>query len=192
MPAFKQIWDLPNNFQEPAQGIAHMLTEAALETKTDGGSTYDCMDLKKANKAIKDSHDNLAVVGLYHRQNQQSHSEVKAQFNWVKTQLNSMGVEGILAGGVEWENAIEQGFTNLATQKDDAWVIWQDDSAHKTTYQYNLLFAVQKGNFLLAVPVSMTVTANKEKKKFIGITVSDTATFMVTLDVMKITEYVGA
>lgn len=191
MPAFKQIWNLPNNFQEPAQGIAHMITEAALETKKDGGSTYDYMDLNKVNQAIKASHDDLAVVGLYHRQNQQSHSEVKAQYNWVKTQLNSMGVAGILDGGVDWEKAIEDGFTHLATQNDDAWVIWQDDSSHKTTYQYNLLFAVQKGNFLLAVPVSMTVTANKEKKKFIGITVSDSATFSVTLDVMKITQYVG-
>jgi len=84
--------------------------------------------------------------------------------------------------------AIQDVFVNLNIQKEDAWIFWAKESGHQTTYRYNILFAVQNaltGNYVLGLPLALTVTVEREYERVLFITIKDELTLSVRMEGLK-------
>lgn len=85
--------------------------------------------------------------------------------------------------------AVHLAFTNLDTQSADAWIFWEESSGHSTTYQYNILFAIQNeatGDDVLGLPFALTITVDVAYKRVLFITVTDRASYTVHVEALKV------
>ncbi|MEL7119935.1 MAG: cytolytic delta-endotoxin (insecticidal protein) [Bacteroidota bacterium] len=89
--------------------------------------------------------------------------------------------------------AIQDAFVNLAPQEGDAWIFWKKEEAHKTVYQYNILFAVQNletGLFLYGLPMSFEITADIDKEQVLFIKLKDKVSYKVNVKSLKVITFV--
>lgn len=146
-------------------------------------------DVAKAVELVKQS-PQYALVQYQDKTLTQTNNAVEAMVDQVLGLLNA--VLDIALGGKQQEQlraSITNAFTNLAPQQGDAWIFWSKEEAHKTEYQYNILFAVQDdttGFFLYGVPMGMTINVDIDKEKVLFITLKDKASYSVRIQAMKV------
>ena len=105
-------------------------------------------------------------------------------------------VLGVVLGEVPKAKLVESvtsAFTNLNEQKDSAWTFWEKSEAHKTTYQYNILFGVQSkdtGLFLYGLPMGMEINVDIEKERVLFITLKDKESYRVHLQSLSVVEMI--
>lgn len=143
---------------------------------------------KALELATKDP--NMAVVGTINQTIQQHNAVVSAMIGKIVELLKE--AVGVVLGTTQLsqlQSAITDAFTSLAPQQGDAWIFWQKEEAHKTTYTYNILFAIQNemtGSLLLGLPVGMVITVNVEKERVLFITTKDIEDYNVTVQAIKV------
>lgn len=149
------------------------------------------LDLAKAIECVKAQED-MAIVKTIDQTIQQTDSKVSVMIDKLAALLEN--VVGIVLEGKTKEQytaAITEAFTNLAVQEDDAWIFWAKKSGHKTTYQYNILFAVQSeetGGVLMGLPISMKIEVDREYERVLFITVTDTETYSVQVQSLSVVQ----
>lgn len=149
-------------------------------------------DVTKAIDMVKKSQQ-YALVQYQDKTLTQTNNSVEVMVDQVLGLLNA--VLDIALGGKQQEQlraSITNAFTNLAPQQGDAWIFWSKEEAHKTEYQYNILFAVQNdetGFFLYGVPMGMTITVDIDKEQVLFIKLKDKASYSVRIQAMKVVEF---
>ncbi len=134
----------------------------------------------------------MAVVSTINQEIQQSNNQVSVMLDKLVNLLKQ--VTGVVLPEVQTQqfaSTIKEAFSNLNTQKDEAWIFWQKKEGHKTTYQYNILFAIQNqntGSVIIALPISLTITVNLEKEKVLFITLEDKHDYEVKVQAIEVVE----
>ncbi|BAH06734.1 hypothetical protein [Clostridium kluyveri] len=139
-----------------------------------------------------DDNEGIVDVGVVDQTITQTSSEVSVMVSKVIELLNSiLHVTLTDTQKKSYEDSITEAFTNLSTQSEDAWIFWQHEEAHKTTYQYNIFFAIQNfetGSVMLALPMSLTINVNLEKEKVLWITIKDKQSYEVNVQSIEVVE----
>jgi len=190
---FEEIYAIKNiDYALQAQNLAVLFT-SAIEQQTRR------LNLGKAKAAIDEYNTNLPKghekyrIGIYQvlqTSKEQKDSQVQVMVNAImellknviQVALNPMSVEQITA-------SITDAFTNLNEQNGDAWIFWNKKEAHKTTYSYSILFAIQDeftGFFMLALPMSMEIIVDLEYEQVLFIKLKDKTSYRVNIETLKI------
>ncbi|HVJ20952.1 MAG TPA: hypothetical protein VM686_36330 [Polyangiaceae bacterium] len=85
--------------------------------------------------------------------------------------------------------AVTSTFTNLATQQTSSWLFFQTETAHSTTYLYNIFFAVQNTQTegaMMGLLLSWIITVDVKKERLLGITLNDTQSYAVRLKSLRV------
>ncbi|WKV52719.1 cytolytic delta-endotoxin [Dickeya fangzhongdai] len=85
-------------------------------------------------------------------------------------------------------DTIKTGFLNLHRNSESAWIFWSKESGSSTSYSYNLLFAIQQNQKLIAIPLGMLVNVDVSEEKVLFITISSHAYYAVNLDGLKVSQ----
>ncbi|MGY3892847.1 cytolytic delta-endotoxin (insecticidal protein) [Aeromonas enterica] len=190
---FNEIFSITDpNIAPQAFAMARVFQDALVPT-ADGKSLR--FDVQKALTLIK-AHPEMAVINFTDQTIEQSNAAVTLMVDKVLEILNKvLGVvlgEGPKAKLVE---SVSSAFTNLNEQKDSAWIFWEKSEAHKTTYQYNILFGVQSketGLFLYGLPMGMEINVDIEKERVLFITLKDKESYRVHLQSLSVIEMIKA
>lgn len=130
-----------------------------------------------------------AVVKYIDQTLTQTHNTVSAMIDRIVGVLQQvMGVA--LSGSVldTIQGAVTDTFTNLASQENKDYIFWSEETSSQTSYVYNMLFSIQNaatGRAMMAVPIGLQITANKEKQQLLGITVKDYADYSVNMQSLR-------
>ena len=84
--------------------------------------------------------------------------------------------------------AIESAYTDLHKEEGNAWIFWEKRQEKKTTYQYNITFAVQAGPtgaLLLTCPMGLTIDVDKEYERVLFITLKDTESYSTRIQALN-------
>lgn len=186
--------DEPTNFKPifsiEAQYIAQALGMSRVFQQAINHDTLE-FDFDQALQLVQ-AHPEMAVVGTVNQTIQQSTAQVSAMVDKVTALLKT-----ILAVTLEpqqqnqYSEAITQAFTNLAPQQGNAWIFWQSEAAKKTTYQYNILFAIQNqstGSVMAALPIGLTITVNIAKEQVLFITIKDQQEYNVQVKALTVVQ----
>lgn len=147
-------------------------------------------DLKHAIAVVNTMHPQAAIVETLDTHVTQTNNSVSAMVSHILQLIES--ILGLTLGTTTKDKlraSVDETFTNLAVQEDGAWIFWHEETAHKTTYVYNLLFAVQSehtGQLMLAVPMSFEITAHISKRQVLFITLEDSVSYDVRLQSLSV------
>ncbi len=187
---FRQIYDIAPQYVKQAMDMARVFQDAVVPVKIDGKDSLK-FDFDKALAQVK-AHSEMAMVGIVNQTISQSSSQASSMVNKIiELVKNVLSVTLTEKQKETYEACITNAFTNLSTQSQDAWIFWQHEESHKTTYQYNMFFAIQNedtGSVMLALPMSLTVTVNVEKEKVLWITIKDKHDFSVNVQAIQVVE----
>lgn len=89
--------------------------------------------------------------------------------------------------------AIESAYTDLHKEEGNAWIFWEKKQEKKTTYQYNITFAVQagpSGAVLLTCPMGLTIDVDKEYERVLFITLKDTESYSTRIQALNTAQLV--
>ncbi|WP_253378360.1 cytolytic delta-endotoxin (insecticidal protein) [unidentified bacterial endosymbiont] len=84
--------------------------------------------------------------------------------------------------------AIESAYTDLHKEEGNAWIFWEKKQEKKTTYQYNITFAVQAGPtgaLLMTCPMGLTIDVDKEYERVLFITLKDTESYSTRIQALN-------
>lgn len=160
---------------------------------------------EKAKQAIENYNNSLppdekkykvAIMQTLNTTESQQHKQVSAMVgkliqvlkDAIGVALNPTSIDQIAKG-------LEDAFTNLDEQKDDAWIFWEKKTGEKTTYQYNILFAVQDtttGHLMVALPMGLEIEVYTNYEKVLGITIHDEESYTVRVKAMKVAQLLRA
>ncbi len=187
---FKQIFSIDSKYVQQATEMSRVFQDAVVSAKIDG---KDCLkfDFNKALELVK-SHKEMGLVGIINQTISQSSSQATVMVDKVMELMkNVLNVQLTDAQKQSYVECIQQAFSNLSVQEDSAFIFWQRSEAHKTTYQYNILFAIQNeetGGVMLALPVALTITVEKDKEHVLGIKIKDVENFSVNIQAIQVVE----
>lgn len=149
--------------------------------------------VQKAKEVIDDNPE-MGIIAFTDQTIEQKTSAVQVMVDKVLDVLNKvLGVTLSDKPKEKLTSAIENAFTGLDEQKDDAWIFWNHEKAHKTTYQYNILFGVKSqdtGLFLYGLPMGMEITVDIEKEKLLFITLKDKESYKVHIQSLSVVELI--
>lgn len=187
---FNQIYSLSPQYIPQAMSISKVFQEAIVSTKIDGN---ECLkfDFNKALDIVK-KHEEMAVVGVINQTISQSSAQASVMTDKVMELLENIFTVALTdTQKKNYKDTISSAFTDLKKQSEDAWIFWQHEEAHKTTYQYNIFFAIKNdetGSVMLGLPLSLTITVEVEKEKVLGITIKDKNNYSVNVQALQVVE----
>ncbi|NER22488.1 MAG: delta-endotoxin CytB [Symploca sp. SIO1C2] len=183
---FKTMYQVPKKYVLQAISMARVFQDA-----------IEPEDLRfNFEKALEivGNHKNMAVVSTLNQSIVKQSVQVSAMVNEVMELLKNM-IGVVLEEGTptykKFKGAIEGGFTNLNKDKDSAWIFWSKDTANKTTYTYNILFAIANqstGAVMVAAPIGLTIEVDVDKEKVLFFTTKDKSNYSVTVQSMNVVE----
>ncbi len=198
---FKPIFSITNPaVAMQAMNLGSKLSEAVVKV-TEGGHSYAKFEVGKALQIIHEADQStnpskeIDIVESNHLAIQETQANVGYMTQAVVHALKENGI--MITENLEntYKNAIKNAFTNLAPQKSGSWIFWQKDEVHKTTYQYNMLFAIQNestGLFLKALSLGLTITVDIDRKAVLGITTEDKNDYEVIIDFLELAQMIHA
>ena len=196
---FKPIFSIQNpKVAMQAMELSAELSQAVVVVHENGNS-YPKFDVDKALKIIHKADQSLdptkeiGIVTTNHQEIQEASANVGYMTEQVIKTLINNGIEISDKLAETYRNAIKNAFTNLASQQSGTWIFWQRNEAHKTTYQYNLLFAIQNehtGLFLKALALGLTITVDLDHESVLGITIEDKHTYEVIVDFLELAQMI--
>lgn len=179
---FKQIYSIAPEYLGDAFQMARFFQNAIIPENLK-------FDFNKALNIVNE-HPELAVVGTLNQTISQQTDQVSVMIDKVVELIkNVLGVVLPDSQTGQYKEAITQAFTNLNVEKGDAWIFWEHEEAHKTTYQYNIFFAIQNqstGSVMLGLPMGLTITVNIDKEKVLFITVKDRHEYSVNIQAIQV------
>ena len=140
----------------------------------------------------------MAIIGTVNQSIIKQSCQVSAMVDEVIKLLNTVVGIALDEGSDtynKFKDTITQGFTNLAAQENNAWIFWSSVTEKKTTYTYNVLYAVankKTGSVMAAAPIGLTVTVDVEKEKVLFFTVTDKSNYEVNVQSIIVVEALQA
>ncbi|RDH44532.1 delta-endotoxin CytB [Zooshikella ganghwensis] len=179
-------------FQVPKQYVAQAIQMSRVFQDAIDSKSLE-FNFEKA-LSILHQHPEMAVIGTVNQSIVKQDNQVSVMVKDVMALLDT--VVGVALDKQsetykKFENTIEQGFTNLNEQKDSKWIFWSKESEHKTTYTYNILFAVanqETGSVMAAAPIGLTITVDVDKEKVLWITTKDKHNYSVNVKSITVVE----
>lgn len=151
------------------------------------------LNMGEAIEAIKKT-DKYSIIETLDTTKSQDNNSVSAMVEQLQNLFKDVLDIALSDGDVNKIRAsVEDAFVNLAPQEGDAWIFWKKEEAHKTVYQYNILFAVQNaetGLFLYGLPISMEITADLDKEQVLFITLKDKSSYEVKVQSIKVITFI--
>lgn len=179
-------------FQVPRQYVAQAIQMSRVFQDAIDSKSLE-FNFEKA-LSIVHQHPEMAVIGTVNQSIVKQDNQVSAMVSDVMALLDTVvgvALDKQSATYKKFENTIEQGFTNLNEQKDSKWIFWSKESEHKTTYTYNILFAVanqETGSVMAAAPIGLTITVDVDKEKVLWITTKDKHNYSVNVKSITVVE----
>ncbi|NEO52085.1 MAG: delta-endotoxin CytB [Okeania sp. SIO3B5] len=181
---FKSIFSVEKKYLPQALEMSQVFQQAINHKTLE-------FDFDKALQLVQE-HTEMAVVGTINQTIQQSTAQVSAMVDKLKALLKTILMATLQPQQeAQYSEAITQAFTNLAPQEGNAWIFWKSEEAHKTTYQYNILFAIQNkstGSVMAALPIGLTIEVNIDKKQVLFITIKDQHEYNVQVKAITVVE----
>ncbi|WP_448622849.1 delta-endotoxin CytB [Dickeya fangzhongdai] len=154
-------------FQMPAKYVSQALSMSRVFQDAINGENLE-FNFDKAIELVK-NHPEMAIIGTINQSIVKQNNQVSAMVDDVMKLLDT--VVGVVLDKEsptykKFANTIEQGFTNLDAQKEGRWIFWNKESESKTTYTYNILFAIANqdtGSVMAAAPIGLTITVDVDK-----------------------------
>lgn len=122
----------------------------------------------------------------------QHHDRVSEMVNPVVDVLNNL--LGMAIPPKQYEQlraSITYAFVNLNGQRTDGWIFYEKETSWSTTYQYNIMYAIQNqatGEFVYGIPMGMTIQVNREYERVLFITLKDEVSYSVRIEALKVLE----
>ncbi|MBU2705391.1 hypothetical protein KCM76_05340 [Zooshikella marina] len=179
-------------FQVPRQYVAQAIQMSRVFQDAIDSKNLE-FNFEKALSIVQ-QHPEMAVIGTVNQSIVKQDNQVSAMVSDVMALLDTVvgvALDKQSATYKKFENTIEQGFTNLNEQKDSKWIFWSKESEHKTTYTYNILFAVanqETGSVMAAAPIGLTITVDVDKEKVLWITTKDKHNYSVNVKSITVVE----
>ncbi|MFJ4654462.1 hypothetical protein ACIP5Y_24595 [Nocardia sp. NPDC088792] len=88
-------------------------------------------------------------------------------------------------------SAITDVFTNLYTQEDAIWIFWRRGASMSTSYDYNVLFAIQNeetGAAMAVLPITFEVSVELPKDEVMFITLNGSAQYEVRIKALTLVQ----
>ncbi|AXY11220.1 type-1Aa cytolytic delta-endotoxin (plasmid) [Bacillus thuringiensis LM1212] len=176
------------NYLLQAIELASAFQDALVSTPTEFGDTLR-FSMSKGLEIAKTIQPKGAVVSYADQTITQTNNTVSVMIDKVVEILKSvMGVA--LSGSVkgQLQAAITNTFTNLNTQKDEAWIFWGKTTSVQTNYTYNVLFAIQNaetGRVMMCVPMGFEIRVAATKERVLFFTVKDSASYSVNIQTLR-------
>ena len=188
----KQELNFNTLFQVPPANVNQAIKMAQVFQDAIDGKNLE-FNFEQALEIVK-KHKEMAVTGTVNQSIVKQDNKVSAMVDDVMKLLDT--VVGVYLDKEtptyeKFKNTIEQGFTNLNKQKDGSWIFWSKESEHKTTYTYNILFAVANkdtGSVMAAAPIGLTITVDVNKEKVLWITTKDKHNYSVNVKSITVVE----
>ncbi|RCX08079.1 toxin [Anaerobacterium chartisolvens] len=167
-----------------AMNLADILDDA-VEVKNNNAffDFQKAIDIVKANKGI-------SVVGILNS------NITKNNANYVEmSEAVTQTILSVLKAKIDdgtknvFQNLIQSCYTDTEKDEQKHWVLWSKNTEHQSQYVYQLLFAIQNKNtgaFIYALPLALTVTVDKSKSKFLGMTVKDKSNYSCNIQGLQI------
>ncbi|GLT18548.1 hypothetical protein GCM10007938_23270 [Vibrio zhanjiangensis] len=179
-------------FQVPAANVHQAIEMAQVFQDAINGETLE-FNFDQALQLVKE-HQEMAIIGTVNQSIVKQNNQVSAMVDDVMKLLDT--VVGVYLDKStptyeKFQNTIEQGFTNLNAQKESSWIFWNKESEHKTTYTYNILFAVanrETGSVMAAAPIGLTITVDVDKEQVLWITTKDRHNYSVNVKSITVVE----
>nr|ABC17640.2 cytolytic toxin Cyt1 [Bacillus thuringiensis] len=168
--------------------LANAFQNALVPTSTDFGDALR-FSMPKGLEIANTITPMGAVVSYVDQNVTQTNNQVSVMINKVLEVLKTvLGVA--LSGSVidQLTAAVTNTFTNLNTQKNEAWIFWGKETANQTNYTYNVLFAIQNaqtGGVMYCVPVGFEIKVSAVKEQVLFFTIQDSASYNVNIQSLK-------
>jgi hypothetical protein len=189
---FKEIFAITDQRAATKALTMAQFFHGALVEAPDNPGTLE-FDVVRA-KSLVDANSSYALVEFRDEKLTQQTAEVSAMVNMVVEYMhNILQVALTAAQTAAITTSITNVFTQLSPQKEDAWIFWKSEEAHKSSYQYNIMFALQNastGLFIFGLPVGLTIEANINKQELLFITLKDKVSYEVRLQAMKVVQMI--
>ncbi|WP_407322172.1 delta-endotoxin CytB [Dickeya ananatis] len=179
-------------FQVPTKYVGQAIAMSRVFQEAINGNDLE-FNFDKAIELVK-NHPEMAIIGTINQSITKQNNQVSAMVDDVMKLLDT--VVGVVldkdsATYKKFANTIEQGFTNLDAQKESKWIFWNKESESKTTYTYNILFAVANqdtGSVMAAAPIGLTITVDVDKQQVLWITTKDKHNYSVNVKSITVVE----
>ncbi|WP_107758621.1 delta-endotoxin CytB [Dickeya sp. Secpp 1600] len=179
-------------FQMPAKYVSQALSMSRVFQDAINGENLE-FNFDKAIELVK-NHPEMAIIGTINQSIVKQNNQVSAMVDDVMKLLDT--VVGVVLDKEsptykKFANTIEQGFTNLDAQKEGRWIFWNKESESKTTYTYNILFAIANqdtGSVMAAAPIGLTITVDVDKQQVLWITTKDKHNYSVNVKSITVVE----
>lgn len=183
---FETMYEVPAKYVGQAIAMARVFQDAI-----DGKNLK--FDFSKALSIVK-QHSEMAVIATVNQSIVKQSIQVSAMVDEVMKLLKT--VVGVALDEEsptfkKFQSAIEGGFTNLNKNQDSAWIFWSKEDENKTTYTYNILFAIANqstGAVMVAAPIGLTIEVDVSKEKVLFFTTKDKSNYSVTVQSMSVVE----
>lgn len=189
---FKEIFAITDRTAATKAFQMSQFFQSALVQAPDDPKTLE-FDIIRA-KSLVDANSLYAIIEFRDEKLTQQTAEVSAMVNMVVDYMkNILQVALTAAQTAAITTSISNVFTQLSPQKEEAWIFWKSEEANKTSYQYNIMFAIQNastGLFLFGLPVGLTIEADIEKQQLLFITLKDKVSYEVRLQAMKVAQMI--
>lgn len=130
---FKPITSVDHKYLAQAVNMASTFTEA-VETRKINNKEVPYWNMKKGIEIVK-KHPEMAIVKILNTTEAQQTADASLMADKVFNAINA-ALEAYFqkADKEQMIKSIENAFSNLAQEKDGAWIFWQKEEEHKTTY----------------------------------------------------------
>ncbi|NEO52084.1 MAG: hypothetical protein F6K54_02690 [Okeania sp. SIO3B5] len=91
----------------------------------------------------------------------------------------------------QYRNVIVKAFSNLTFKEGEASIFWSSREAHKTTYQYNVLFALndqKTGGVMFGLALASTIIVNIQTERILCDQVKDIHEYSVLVQGIKVVD----
>nr|AAK50455.1 insecticidal crystal protein CryET29 [Bacillus thuringiensis]AMD39460.1 Cyt2C1 [synthetic construct] len=178
-------------YQVAPQYVNQALTLAKYFQGAIDGSTLR-FDFEKALQIANDI-PQAAVVNTLNQTVQQGTVQVSVMIDKIVDIMKNV-LSIVIDNKKFWDQvtaAITNTFTNLNSQESERWIFYYKEDAHKTSYYYNILFAIQDeetGGVMATLPIAFDISVDIEKEKVLFVTIKDTENYAVTVKAINVVQ----
>ncbi|MRC19752.1 type-2Aa cytolytic delta-endotoxin [Bacillus thuringiensis] len=143
--------------------------------------------------AIAKEIPNSGIINTMNQNVVQEHLQISVMIDQIKELVKT--ILGLSISSVSfWSavaGAITNTFTNLNTQQDAAWILWEREESSNTSYYYNILFSIQNeetGGVMAVLPISFEISVNVNKESVLFFTIRDSARYEVRIKAITLAQ----
>jgi len=140
---------------------------------------------------------NSGIVKTMNQNVVQEHLQISVMIDQIKELIKT--ILGLSISSANFWSAVTAAitntFTNLNTQQNAAWILWERTESSNTSYYYNILFSIQNaetGGVMAVLPISFDISVNVSKERVLFFTIRDSARYEVKIKAITLVQSLDA